>query len=161
MKKIIFLILGIAIFMTGCTAAPTTTPLERSQMRTKTIEADYDTTFRSLMTTLEDQGYTIENTDMQTGLIKASIEKSATDNWDKYLLGRTGIDTYEVSSTVTKINKNSTRVRINIREKTDISTSTQYGSNNTRTASEIDDPMIYQNLFNNLKTAIARTKAIK
>lgn len=161
MKKIIFLILGIAIFMTGCTAAPTTTPLERSQMRTKTIEADYDTTFRSLMTTLEDQGYTIENTDMQTGLIKASIEKSATDNWDKYLLGRTGIDTYEVSSTVTKINKNSTRVRINIREKTDISTSTQYGSNNTRTASEIDDPMIYQNLFNNLKTAIERTKAMK
>lgn len=161
MKKIIFLVLGIAIFMTGCTAAPTTTPLERSQMRTKTIEADYDTTFRSLMTTLEDQGYTIENTDYKTGLIKASIEKSATDNWDKYLLGRTGIDTYEVSSTVTKINKNSTRVRINIREKTDISTSTQYGSNNTKTASEIDDPMIYQNLFNDLKTAIARTKAMK
>lgn len=161
MKKIIFLILGIAIFMTGCTAAPTTTSLERSQMRTKTIEADYDNTFRSLMTTLEDQGYTIENTDMQTGLIKASIEKSATDNWDKYLLGRTGIDTYEVSSTVTKINKNSTRVRVNIREKTDISTSTQYGSNNTKTASEIDDPMIYQNLFNDLKTAIARTKAMK
>ena len=161
MKKIMFLILGIAIFMTGCTAAtPTVSPLERSQMRTATIDASYDITFRALMTTLEDQGYTIDNTDMQSGLIKASIAKDATDNVQKFF-GTTGVDTYEVSSTVSKINKNTTKVRINIREKTDMTTSTTYGSNNSTTAKEIDDPAVYHDLFNNLKTEIARSKAMK
>jgi hypothetical protein len=160
MKKILFLILGIAIFMTGCTAAPTVAPLERSQMRTATIDADYDTTFRSLMTTLEDQGYTIENTDMQSGLIKASVSKDATSGFQKFM-GSTGVDTYEVSSTVTKINATTTKVRINIREKTDISTATGYGSNESKTANEIDDPMVYKNLFDELKTDIARAKAMK
>jgi len=160
MKKIIFLILGIAIFMTGCTSTPVISPLERSNMRTVTIDADYDTTFRSLMTTLEDQGYTIENTDMQSGLIKANIAKDATNGFEKFM-GSTGVDTYEASSTVTKINKTTTKVRINIREKTEISTSTGYGSNNSTTANEIDDPTVYENLFNELKTSVARTKAMK
>ena len=160
MKKIIFLILGIAVFMTGCSSAPVISPLERSHMRTATIDADYDTTFRSLMTTLEDQGYTIENTDMQSGLIKASVAKDATDGFQKFM-GSTGVDTYEASATVSKLNKNSSRVRINIRERTEISTSTGYGSNNSRTANEIDDPMVYKNLFNELKTSVARANAIK
>ncbi len=159
MKKALLLMVGVLIFMTGCTSTPTITPLQRSQMRTRTIEADYDTTFRSLMTSLEDQGYTIENTDMQSGVIRASVEKDAVSGWQK-VLGTTGIDTYSVSATVSKISAENTRVRINIREKREISSTGQYGTTNDRSANEIDDPMIYQNIFNELKTAIARRKAI-
>lgn len=160
MKKIILMLGVLAIFMTGCVAAtPTVTPLQRSQMRTKTIEAEYDIAFRSAMITLENQGYTVENTDYKTGLIKATAQRDATSSTDKWLLGKTGITTYEISTTITEISKINTRVRINIRQKTDISTSTGYGSNTSKTAKEIDDPTIYKSLFDDLKTEIERMKA--
>ena len=162
MKKLIIMLSLITIFMTGCVAAkPKTTSLQRSQMRTKTIEASYDIAFRSLMITLENQGYTVDNTDYQTGLIKATAERDAVSSTERWLLGKSGVITYNVSATITKISKENTRVRINIREKSDISTSSQYGSNNSKSAHEIDDPTIYKSLFNDLRTETARMNAMR
>lgn len=160
MKKIIVMLSVLTIFITGCVAAsPKITPLQRSKMRTKTIEAEYDIAFRSAMIILENQGYTVENTDYKTGLIKATAQRDATSSTDKWLLGKTGITTYEVSTTITKISKINTRVRINIRQETDISTSTGYGSNVSKSAQEIDDPTIYKSLFDDLRIEIERMKA--
>lgn len=158
MKKI-FLVLSLALtfLITGCSSVQTVTPLERSQMRTATLEGNYRTTFKSVMTTLENEGYTIENTDMDSGLIKASIMKNAVGKWDTILLGTTGVSKKSLSSTVTKINNTTTRVRINIREETE----THQGVYDYSNVNEINDPLAYKELFNKLRVEIARCKAMR
>ncbi|MDP0506835.1 MAG: hypothetical protein Q7K47_06315 [Fusobacterium sp. JB019] len=158
MKKIFLsAILALTFLMTGCTAVDKVTPLERAQMRTATMDSEYRMTFKALMTTLENEGYTIENTDMDSGLIKASIMKNAVGKWDTILLGTTGINKKSLSSTVTKINSESTRVRINIREETE----THQGAYDYSNVNEINDPFVYKDLFNKLRVEIARYKAMR
>lgn len=158
MKKIILTIfIGLTFLITGCTAVETITPLERAQMRTVTVDSEYRMTFKALMTTLENEGYTIENTDMDSGLIKASIMKNAVGKWDTILLGTTGVKKKSLSSTLTKINKMSTRVRINIREETE----THQGAYDYSDVNEINDPFVYKDLFNKLRVEIERYKAMR
>ena len=153
MKKIFLsMILTLTFLMVGCTAVETITPLERAQMRTATMDSEYKMTFKALMTTLENEGYTIENTDMNSGLIKASIMKNAVGKWDTILLGTTGVSKKSLSSTVTKINDSATRVRINIRQETE----THQGAYDYSDVQEINDPFVYRELFNKLRVEIAR-----
>ncbi|MDP0488965.1 MAG: hypothetical protein Q7K48_00095 [Fusobacterium sp. JB021] len=157
MKKILLsAILALTFLMVGCTSVETVTPLERAQMRTATMDSEYRMTFKALMTTLENEGYTIENTDMDSGLIKASIMKNAVDKWDR-LVGVTGVKKSALSSTLTKINSESTRVRINIREETE----THQGAYDYSDVKEINDPFVYRGLFNKLRVEIARYKAMR
>ena len=162
MKKIFILLSFVLLFMVGCTSAsPTISTLERSQMRTKTMDGNYDIAFRSLMTIMENQGYTIENTDYNTGLIRATATRDATSSAQKFWLGQTGVTTVAVSATVRKYTADRTKVRINVRQESDISTSGYYGSNTSKNANEIDDPETYKRFFDELRTEIARAKAMK
>ena len=156
MKKISFMLLVILFIMTGCSSAPPkVTTLQRSQMRTQTLDAEYKVTFKSAMIVLENQGYTIENTDMESGLIKAIVAKDATTGFAK-AFGAYGVITYNVSCTVSKASEESTRIRFNIRKEED----RQQGMYSMKEAEEIDDPVIYNSLFNDLKLEIERMKAI-
>lgn len=158
MKKVLLiLIVVVAIGITGCTSAPMINPSERTQMRTRTMDTDYDTAYRATLTTLENAGYTIDNTDMQSGLIKATTVTDAATPVER-LFGTSGIDTSSVSCTISKASKDSTRVRINIREMSETSIEGQPGVN--KSAAEVDDPAVYQKLFNELRVEIERLKAI-
>ncbi|WP_028856667.1 hypothetical protein [Psychrilyobacter atlanticus] len=157
MKKFILMLIGITIFMTGCSSnTPKVSSLQRSQMRTKTIKANYDIAFRSVMIVLENQGYTVENTDYKTGLIKATAVRDATSGAEKFWLDRSGVITYDISTTITEISKVNSRVRINIRENTDI----VQGAYGSKSAKDIDEPAVYASLFNELRTETERMKAI-
>lgn len=157
MKKLMLALTLVGLMiLTGCTSAPKVNTNQRSQMRTKTIEVDYETSYRSLMIVLENEGYTIENTDMQSGLIKASAAEDAFSAAQTFWLGATGTKTSSVSATVSKITKESTRIRINIR----VVSETNQGVYKSTGADEIDDPLVYENLFNKLRLEIERMKAI-
>lgn len=154
-KLLLFLTTFTLLIFTGCASAPKITPAQRTQMRTKTFDADYEITFKSLMSTLESHGYTIDNTDMTSGLIKATSVKDSASSFQK-AFGQYGTSTFDISSTLTKASKDSTRVRINIRQKDEGS----YGYQRMSSAADIDTPEIYQALFNDLRTEIERMKAI-
>lgn len=151
----LFLMIFILLTFTGCSSTPKITPVQRTQMRTKTFDADYETTFKALMSILESHGYTIDNTDMTSGLIKATSVKDSASSLQK-AFGQYGTSTFDISSTLTIASRDSTRVRINIRQKNEGS----YGYQRTSSASDIDTPEIYQSLFNDLRIEIERSKAI-
>lgn len=146
----------MVLMLGGCTNTPTVTTAQRSQMRTRTMDVDYEVAFRSTLMVLENQGYTIENTDFQTGLIKATIAKNAFSAAQSFWLGTTGTEVYNMSCTVSKASKESCRIRFNVR----LNTETQQGAYNRSSAKEINDPIVYQNLFNELRLEIERMKAI-
>lgn len=157
MKKFFTVLVGLMLLvLTGCTSStPTININQRNEMRTRIIEADYNTTYKALMTTLENQGYTIDNTDMNTGLITASASRDTHSAWSAALTGQTGVATFKISCNLTKLNTKNTRVRINAREEV----ITRQGLYTRDSAKEIDDVEIYNNLFNELKLEVARFKA--
>lgn len=158
MKKIFTILTGFMLLtFTGCTSsAPTISINQRNEMRTKIIETDYNTTYKALMTTLENQGYTIDNTDMNTGLITASASRDTHSLWETALTGQTGVATFKISCNLTKLNIHNTRVRINVREES----TTRQGLYTRDSAKEIDNVEIYNSLFNELRLEVARFKAL-
>lgn len=158
MKKFFTILMGLILLtFTGCTSStPTVSINQRNEMRTKIIEADYNTTYKALMTTLENQGYTIDNTDMNTGLITASASRDTHSLWATALTGQTGVATFKISCNLTKLNAQNTRVRINAREES----TTRQGLYTRDSAKEIDNVEIYNSLFNELRLEVARFKAL-
>jgi len=69
-------ILGFMFFV-GCAVQPQLSPLQKRQITTRLFDAGYENTYRSILTVLQDQGYIIKNTDMNTGLINATIDREA------------------------------------------------------------------------------------
>jgi len=77
-SKIIFSFALIIICFIGniaCTPEPQLSPMQVRQITTKLFDSDYETVYRACLTVLQDQGYIIKNTDMDSGLIVASITK--------------------------------------------------------------------------------------
>lgn len=157
MKKILLLMtIVLGFIFTSCTSTTErVTPLERAQMRTATIEGNYKITFKAMMTTLENEGYTIENTDMDSGLIVSTIVENPYTEFDR-LWGTTGTITSTASATISKINNTSTRVRINLRKEKE----THRGAYVEKDASEVNDPLVYKEFFTKLNVEIARARAI-
>jgi hypothetical protein len=63
------LVLVLAAHASACAAKMS--PMQKRQITTRVVDATYDDTYRATMTVLQDHGYTIRNTDMDTGLISA------------------------------------------------------------------------------------------
>lgn len=162
MKKIILMSIMLILIAVGCTSTKDLAPAEKTQMRTKSYESDYETAFRATMAVLENQGYTIDNTDMASGLIRANIAKDEYSKGNKIasalLLGinKSGIKTYDLSSTVTKVSGATTKVRINISQKTERKANLSSSSS----SEEINDPAIYNTLLNEIQLEISRMQAI-
>ena len=148
MKKLLLILsLILSLVMTGCTGSQVNTS-QRTQMRTKTFEADYNLAFKSVMRVLEVQGYTVENTDISTGLIKA--DKLKTGFW------MNSTTKNEVNSNITKLNNEITEIRLNLRELVEYRGA--YGSKSEK-AKIIDNPETYNILFNEIRLEIERLKA--
>ncbi|MGL4998909.1 MAG: hypothetical protein ACRC5T_08090 [Cetobacterium sp.] len=157
MKKLFSILVGLLlILLTGCSSAPQLNSNQRTQMRTRTYEANYETTYRSLMITLENQGYTIDNTDMNSGLIKAITSKDTHSLFGTILTGQTGVAKFSISASVSKISDENTRVRINAREDKTV----RQGLYTRDSANEIDDELVYNQLFGDLRLEIEKFKAI-
>ncbi len=59
----------------SCQVQPKLSPMQKRQITTRMFECDYECGYRASLTILQDQGYVIKNTDMDSGLILASVDR--------------------------------------------------------------------------------------
>lgn len=165
MKKILMgFVVVISTFFIGCVSAPKA-PLSQMQIRemtVKEIQSDAKTVFKATMTILQDQGYIIQNTDFNSGLIvaekEANKETTAGDVLTVLFVDpkhrRTAV--VKISATISEVSDKVSKLRLNIQEKEHEESSHGTGKNTT---TNIQDKEIYTSLFNAIRTEVERIKA--
>jgi hypothetical protein len=157
MKKILATgLVALAFSLGGCATTPTAnlTPLEIQQIQSRSFEADYNTTFRSVVSVFQDLGYTIKSADIATGFITAeSAAKS--DAATQFWLGLAKVDQTAVTGFVEAIG-NKTTVRLNFVNR--VETSTGSGQQN-KNETPIYDSEPYRVAFEKIENAIFVRKA--
>ncbi|MCK5219012.1 hypothetical protein KAR10_05785 [bacterium] len=155
----------IALFIfSGCATTPTISPMQKRQLTTKLIEGSYENVYRATLTVFQDQGYIIKDTDMNSGLIVATVDR-ATSGGSQFaqalfmgFVANKGL-VVEVSCMINKINDTKTEVRINIQE-TKYGQSSSWSSSSKQNARQIYDADVYQNLFNEITVEVKRRDAM-
>lgn len=160
MNVLAFLIL----FFFGCQTGPQLSPMQIRQLTTRTIEGSYENVYRATLTVLQDQGYILKSTDMNSGLIVATVDR-ATSGGSQFMQGLfSGYVSdkgtmVEISCMVNKLNETSNDLRINIQE-TKYGQSSQWSGTGTQDVKRIYDEKVYQGLFNQILTEVKRREAI-
>lgn len=160
MSIIRLLCLTMVALCLGC-AAPETplSPMQKRQITTKQIDGSYENVYRAAMTVSQDQGYVVKNTDMDSGLIVAEIDRETSKSsqfWQEFWVG-TVYDKgtfIELTLTVGKINETLQEIRMSLQE----SRYNQYGGKTD--IKQILDPQIYQELANQIIVEVKRREAL-
>ncbi len=134
-------------------------PLQKRQMSTRLIEGRYDDVFAATMTIVQDHEYILKQTNKDTGLITAEVNKDAgfaskffTSN--KYGYTSNSGTKVELSVVVSKINATKSEVRLSIEEKV-------YNSNGGTTSSrQLYDMQTFSTLLNDITTEVKRREAL-
>jgi len=144
----------------GCIEqAPKLSPLQKRQMTTRLVEGDYETVFAAAMTVVQDHEYVLKQTNKDTGLITAEVNKDAgfaskffTSN--KYGYTSNSGTKVEFSAVVSKINPTKSEIRLAIEEKV-------YNSNGGTTSSkQLYDVETFSTIFNDIATEVKRREAL-
>lgn len=156
--------IAVMMFFVGCAVQPQLSPAQKRQITTRLFDTGYETAYRSILTVLQDQGYIIKNTDMNTGLINATIDREAgtgSQVAQAVLLGYVADKGSEMDASfmVNKISDTKTEVRLNIQEAKYGQTSAWSGSGK-QNVKQILDPGIYNQIFNEIQTEIKRREAM-
>lgn len=162
MKKYIFLLPILFIFISCGISKPALSPTEVKLMTTKQFEADYNLVFSSAISLLQSEGFLINSTDKESGLITASkqIDNKNAD-WQMALLGSaTEASTSQASFFIQPLNDSLTEVKFTLYEGSVTSTLSQFSKSTRNKNSMVEDPTIYANWFNNLRSEIERRKAL-
>jgi|YelNatPaOPRAMG01_1025707.scaffolds.fasta_scaffold94515_3 hypothetical protein len=167
-SKIIFSFALIVICFIGniaCTPEPQLSPMQVRQITTKLFDGDYETVYRACLTVLQDQGYIIKNTDMDSGLIVASITKetsAGSQAFQALMLGyvpNKGKE-YDLSCMVNKLSEKSTEIRLNIHE-TKYGQTSKWSGSSELGAKQIYDEKLFRALFNEIEVEVKRREAMK
>jgi len=163
--KEIILLLSIFFLLSGCATAPRLSPMQKRAITTKIIEGGYENIYRSILTVLQDQGYIIKNTDMNTGLITSTIDRES-DSGSQFaqalFLGYVADKGSEidVSIMVNKVNDSKSEVRINMQE-VKYGQSSKWSGSSKQNVRHILDTEIYNSLFNEIQIEVKRRKALE
>jgi len=160
MKSSIFCIILISFVLGGCATVPKLSSMQIREITTREIEASYENVYRATLTIVQDNGYIIKNTDMQSGLITATIDKETSKGsqfWQAAFLGYVADKStlIELTCMVNTLNETRQQLRINIQE-TNMS---QFGGKNV--IKQIYDTQVYQGLFNDIRVEVKRREAMK
>lgn len=161
MKGFIVCMILISLLLTGCaTTGPKLSPMQIRQITTREIEGSYENVYRATLTIVQDNGYIIKNTDMDSGLITAMVDRETSKTsqfWQTFFLGYIANKStvIELSCMVNTLNEIRQQVRLNIQE-TNMS---QFGGKNV--IKQIYDPEVYEGLFNDITIEVKRREAIK
>ena len=143
---IVSLVLGLA----ACASSgPQMTPLEIQSMQTRSFEHPKEIVFRSVISVFQDLGYTLQDADLETGLITA--ESAADSNrWFQAFTGSSKVQQTRATAFIEQI-RDSSRVRLNFVEVE--KTSSSWGRDDRN-----DTPILlvepYQNAFERIETAV-------
>lgn len=123
------------------------TPNEVKMMTTKQYDEKYDLVFKSVMSLLQSEQYTIESTDMESGLIVAT----------KNIYEKKNASLTKSSIIIDKLNEHLSEVKTTV-----YSGQAKIGKkkHNWKTENMIQDPAYYNRWFNNLSAEIERRKAL-
>lgn len=153
------------IFLTSCRTGPKLSPMQKRQLTTKMFRCNYENAYRATLTVLQDQGYVVKNTDMDSGLIVANVDR-ATSGGSKVaqalLFGyvpNKGTEV-EVSCLVNKLSNTSSEVRINIQE-VKYGQSSFFSGTGKQNSKQIYEPQLYYSLFNEILVEIKRREAME
>ena len=153
-------ILGILTFLGGCaTTSPQLSPMQMRQFTTRTFDGSYEDVFRATMTVLQDHSYIIKNTDMNSGLIVAQVDRETSKGsqfwqafWVGYVYDKGTL--IEASATINKLNATQSEIRMIIQE-------VVYGQLNSKTnVKTIEDPKIYDAVLNDVQIEVKRREAV-
>tara|TARA_Y100000031_G_C8211835_1_gene381383 strand:- start:545 stop:1018 length:474 start_codon:yes stop_codon:yes gene_type:complete len=139
----------VTLVLSGCLPPPkpTLTPLEIQSLQSREYEATKDVVFPSVISVLQDVGYTITNADIKTGLISA---ESSADSDYSFLLGVTEVSQTKATAFVEQIGSK-TKARLSFVEV--IKTSSGTGQTD-RQDTPLIDAKLYENAFNKIENAI-------
>jgi len=153
MKKIIIIIacLGLASCTASSSKKPILSGLELQQLQTREFEAPYEMTFKSVMSVLQDAGYILENADLGTGFITGKAPSNTKLTYNIWTGFRNKNHTTKISSTIEKIGQDFSKVRLNFVAIDDSSLSA-FGP--SRVDTPIEDPEIYENVFEKISETI-------
>jgi len=164
MKKT-FLIFVSLLILISCTPKPQLSPMQIRQITTRMYETDYETCYRATLTILQDQGYVIKDTDMETGHILASVDRQ-TKGGSRFaqalFLGYVsdkGTE-YELSAMVDKLSETATEIRVNI-EKVKYGQSSKFSGTGKQSSKRVYDAKLFQDLFNDIGIEIKRREAMR
>ena len=125
------------------------TPLEIQSMQIRTYDNKKEVVFPSVMSVLQDLGYSIKVADINTGLITA-MSTAKSNAAMKFWLGIAEVSQTNADSFIEEINGR-TKVRINFINV--VKQSSAYGQDD-RTDQQILDPVPYQSAFDKIENAI-------
>lgn len=150
--KILSSLLLLTLFITlSCgSKRVVSTPNEVKMMTTKQYDVEYNVIFKSVMSLLQSEQFSIESTDMQSGLIVATRniyeKKKATLNKSVVI--------------VDKLNDKLTEVKITVYSGKEKISNSGYSTKKKKVENMIQDPIYYNKWFNKLFAEIARRKAL-
>jgi hypothetical protein len=156
MKKVLLtLLLGVSMFaISGCMEDPLT-PMQKRQITSRVIDSKFSTTFKSTMTVLQDHGYIIKQSNIDSGLINAEISKQNDSIFFEMFAGddSTKGSFVELSAIVSELNPKTSEVRINIQEKS------YNKAGETNSIRQLYDQETFQTLFNDITVEVKRLQA--
>ncbi len=144
----VFLVLAL---LTGCASTQKVqmTPMEIQSLQTRDFESTKKITFASVVSVLQDLGYSVNNADLETGIINAE-STAQSDAAMKFWLGQSHVTQTKVTAFVEEIGK-TTKVRLNFVSTKQVSYS--YGQTD-RDDTPLLDAKIYQNAFEKIENAV-------
>ena len=146
--------LGLVLLLSACAGTqPEITPLQKREIQTRTYEHPKDTVFRATMAVLQDQGYTLEDADLEIGHISAisTTERPKKSFLAALLTARYSQAMNSKATAIVEEIQGRTSVRVSF--VLQLQTFSEYGKVNEDSAA-VWDAEIYQIFFEALETAI-------
>lgn len=148
---------SVAVF-SGCAAGPKLSPMQVRQLTTRLIDGSYVDTYRATLTVLQDQGYRIRETDMESGLISAYASRTRTG-----FLWTTQDDGlgFELSCIVDSLSDTRTEVRLGFRKSYEGKERPWLERFLDRSGPDVLDPKVFESFFNQINVEVKRRRAIR
>lgn len=161
----LIIVIALVIFSVACVTGPKLSPMQVRQITTRMFECNYENAYRATLTVFQDQGYVVKNTDMDSGLIMATVDRQ-TSGGSRFLqalafgyVADKGTEV-EVSCMVNSLSEWSTEVRINIQE-VKYGQSSIFSGTGKQSSKQIYDHELYQDIFNQIHVEIKRREAMQ
>lgn len=150
-KPCLAALLAAAVVSGGCVAMPPEpTPLELQTLQSRDYDQDKQALFSSVMSVLQDMGYTPTSADLETGFISAESAAQGGFNILDLLVDDTTVVQTRATAYIERIG-DSTRVRLSFVE---VRSTSSVGGQADRRDVQVLDQEVYQNAFERIEQAI-------
>ena len=152
-KRVSFIFLGILLIFgntspTNLSRAQSQSPLALQSMQARNFETTKEIAFASVVTVLQDAGYIIDSADLYSGFVTGTSSTRAASSKKKAKRKKTYT---KVTVFLEQLNDETTRIRLNF---VSIYEKYNFSSEHLRSDTPIEDPIIYQNMFEEISKAI-------